>query len=197
MQDMGLRETKVARTRAQIVEVALDLFLDQGFGDTTMEQVAERAEVGLSTLYRYFPSKDLLLLEPLVRTLDFATLLAARPADEPLDVALGHVVREAYPGGDMERDRFVALRGVVDREPGPRARLWDLMRHATHDLEDAVRARPDAPDDALLVALAARNAFLVYELVGQVWTGRTHRSWRTAVDTVLTPLARTTVILPR
>jgi len=194
---MGLRETKVARTRAQIVEVALDLFLDQGYGDTTMEQVAERAEVGLSTLYRYFPSKDLLLLEPLMRTFDFATLLAARPDEEPLDVALGVIVREAFPGGDMELGRFVRLRGLIDREPGPRARLWDLTRQATHQLEEVVRARADAPTDPLLVALAARNVFVVYDLVGQVWSGRTPRSWRSTVDTVLATLSRTTVVLPR
>ena len=53
---MGLRETNATRTRAAIADTALALFLDRGYEETTMEDVAAAAQVGLSTLYRYFPS---------------------------------------------------------------------------------------------------------------------------------------------
>ena len=58
---MGLREVKAARTREHIVDVAIELFIAQGYDQTTMEQIAEKAEVAPSTLYRYFTSKDLLV----------------------------------------------------------------------------------------------------------------------------------------
>ena len=62
---MGLRERNAAHTRELILDTALPLFLEQGYEATTMEEIAERAGIGTSTLYRYFPSKDLLVLEPL------------------------------------------------------------------------------------------------------------------------------------
>lgn len=58
----GLRERKKARTRIQIREHALRLFLEQGYEATTVQQIADAAEVSLSTLFRYFPSKAQLVL---------------------------------------------------------------------------------------------------------------------------------------
>jgi AcrR family transcriptional regulator len=62
----GLRERKKARTRAEIRAQALRLFFAQGYEATTVQQVADAAEVSLSTLFRYFPTKAQLVL-PTVR----------------------------------------------------------------------------------------------------------------------------------
>lgn len=61
--EMGLREVKRERTRRLIADKAFELFTDHGFGRTTVEQIAAAAEVGPSTLYRYFPTKETLVLE--------------------------------------------------------------------------------------------------------------------------------------
>ncbi|MDE3202014.1 MAG: TetR/AcrR family transcriptional regulator [Acidobacteriota bacterium] len=50
--------TKGTETRQQIFEAALELFREQGFDATTMQQVAERAEVAKGAAYYYFPSKE-------------------------------------------------------------------------------------------------------------------------------------------
>ncbi|MER6944669.1 TetR/AcrR family transcriptional regulator [Nonomuraea sp. NPDC000554] len=67
----GLRERKKAKTRALIQKEAVRLFREQGYTATTVEQIAEAAEVAPSTVFRYFPSKeDLVLVEAYPTFLD-------------------------------------------------------------------------------------------------------------------------------
>lgn len=59
----SLLERRAARTRADIFEAAIDLFLEQGYDDTPMTAVAEAAGVSRRTLYRYFATKDDIVFE--------------------------------------------------------------------------------------------------------------------------------------
>ncbi|WP_174189205.1 acyl-CoA-like ligand-binding transcription factor [Nocardia barduliensis] len=58
----GLRERKKERTRRNIRVEAFRLFREQGYNETTIEQIAAAAEVSPSTFFRYFPTKEQLVL---------------------------------------------------------------------------------------------------------------------------------------
>ncbi|WP_224388447.1 TetR/AcrR family transcriptional regulator [Pseudonocardia sp. ICBG1293] len=160
---MGLREIKSARTRQRMIDVAVELFLNQGYDDTTMEQIAERAEVGTTTLYRYFPTKDLLLLDRIVGGMNLGERLRERPRDEPVGEALTAVLRRAAADFDAPELRLPEIRRLVDLAPVPRARLWDFHLSTRTQLEAALAPRMGRPENDLSVRLTA--AFVVEVLV--------------------------------
>jgi AcrR family transcriptional regulator len=69
----SLRQRNSERIRQRIVTAALDLFTTEGYDQTKMDAIAERAEVGRATLFKYFPTKSTLLL-PLSQQIVFAEL---------------------------------------------------------------------------------------------------------------------------
>ncbi|UNC91170.1 TetR/AcrR family transcriptional regulator [Candidatus Contubernalis alkaliaceticus] len=54
---MGLRERKKKKILENIIQAAKELFLTRGYAGTTLEEIAEKAEIGVGTLYNYFNSK--------------------------------------------------------------------------------------------------------------------------------------------
>lgn len=57
-----LTEEEQARRRKEIFHASVHLFLNKGFNETSMREIAEAAGIGKSTLYDYFPTKDDILL---------------------------------------------------------------------------------------------------------------------------------------
>ena len=78
-----LTERRHQQTRTAIADAAVALFLQQGFAETTVEDVAAAAGVSRRTAYRHFPSKDDLVFEHPRRWLEhFNAEVAVRPPDE-------------------------------------------------------------------------------------------------------------------
>lgn len=87
---MGLRERKKAKTRAEIQKQALRLFRRHGYAATTVEQIAEAAEVSPSTFFRYFPTKEDVVLWD-----DYDPLLIEAFKSQPFNLGTIQAVRVA------------------------------------------------------------------------------------------------------
>jgi len=73
----GLRERKKKQRRRAIVEAAWDLFRDKGYDATTVDEIAERAQIARRTFFRYFPTKEAVVFyESPERLALFRSLLA-------------------------------------------------------------------------------------------------------------------------
>jgi AcrR family transcriptional regulator len=125
----GLRERKKAKTRAAIRREAMRLFREQGYDETTVEEIAEAAEVSPSTFFRYFPTKEDVVLqddfdEPLIEA-----FRAQPPELTPLQamrVALRQVFGNLTPEQRAEEDERLRLSREVPELRA--ARLDELNR---------------------------------------------------------------------
>src|ERR687897_2381320 len=90
----GLRERKKARTRAEIQRQALRLFRERGYEATTVARIAEAAEVSESTFFRYFPTKEDVVLWDEFDPLIFEAFRERPPELSPVR-ALRGAIREA------------------------------------------------------------------------------------------------------
>jgi AcrR family transcriptional regulator len=160
--DATLRERKKAVTRRRLMTIALRLFEERGFHETTVEDVAAASDVAPRTFFRYFPTKvDVLFAdhEELVALL--RDTLAARAPDESVVRAVRRATLEglerlvANPSPYLTRSRLVAS------VPAAHARSRQLDSDFESLIAEAVAAaHGDAADDlrARVVARAAWSA---------------------------------------
>ncbi|MDF1705092.1 MAG: helix-turn-helix domain containing protein [Aeromicrobium sp.] len=194
---MGLRETNATRTRTTITEAAMALFLQRGYEATTMEDVAEAAEVGLSTLYRYFPSKDLLGTAYLTEPERLAELLLARPADEPTEEALGRALVELVTSSGEEPVYTGRVRDLIQQNPRLHGRLLDWLLQTHVQLTAALAHRRGAPADDIVASVLSWTAVLVLERASDRLRTRHDTSVPDAVREVIAELEQTGALAPR
>src|SRR5271166_1719876 len=104
----GLRERKKARTRAAIQQQALQLFGKQGYASTTIEQIAAAVEVSPSTFFRYFPTKEDVVLYDELDPLLIAAFEGQPPSMSPIQAMRGamRAVFAELSGEEMEQQQL-------------------------------------------------------------------------------------------
>jgi AcrR family transcriptional regulator len=151
----GLRERKKARTRAAIREHALRLFREQGYNATTVEQIAEAAEVSPSTFFRYFPTKEDVVLQD---DFDIVALAAfeRQPAELSPIAAFRAAAAEAWSAlTEEDLARLEETSALTLTIPELRARAIDeLSRTIEVIAQSAAKRTGRDPDDFAVRNLA-------------------------------------------
>jgi AcrR family transcriptional regulator len=155
IEQAGLRERKKARTRASLREHALRLFREQGYHATTVEQIAAAAEVSPSTFFRYFPTKEDVVLQD-----DMDTRLVEAFTRQPPDLApipaIRAALREAWRSFTPQEWELIREGGRLGMEvPEIRARTMNEFSRIISVLADALARRVGRPPDDLRVRVLA------------------------------------------
>jgi AcrR family transcriptional regulator len=138
----GLRERKKARTRTEIRTQGLRLFREQGYHETTTEQIAAAAEVSPATFFRYFATKERVVLADDLEPTMLAAM-AEQPADLPVLTALHRAIR--YGLAQLERHDEQERRELIAAVPELRIAQLDDIRRTVELLAGAVAGRLGRP----------------------------------------------------
>jgi AcrR family transcriptional regulator len=184
----GLRERKKARTRAAIREHALRLFREQGYHATTVEQIAEAAEVSPSTFFRYFPTKEDVVLQD---DFDLITVEAfvAQPATMSVIAAYRAAAAQMY--GSLSPEDLAGFRASVELSltiPEVRARALDEFAKAIDVTAEGVARRTGrAPDDPAVRSVSGALVGVVMSAT-LPWSGQPTEDMFARIDTGLAHL---------
>jgi AcrR family transcriptional regulator len=190
MTEVPLRERKKRRAREAIVDAAFALFAERGFADVTVTEIAERAEVGRTTFFRYFGDKQEVLFAEEQNLLDG---LRSAPPPAPGPPSFREAIEEARVAVEVmcravtaDRERYrLHLKLVADNEE-----LHDRSERKLLNLTDAMvsrlTARGMAPAEAALAAHVALACFRA----GRASAGDDPAALGPAVDNAFTVLLR-------
>jgi AcrR family transcriptional regulator len=159
------------RTRQRLLAEAERLFRERGYAATSLEQVAEAAEVTKGAIYGHFASKEDLLLSAIEAgrdtTPDYVTMLndRSRPLRERL-AEFSRAVAAEYPGDAAELAMFLEFFAALLRAPDALQRYSCGLERQLHELADADRdelAAGATPVQAWAIGLALVVGLQIYQ----------------------------------
>ncbi len=164
------RQRRRARTRDDIEAAALDLFLGKGYAATTVEEIADAALISPRTFFRYFASKDDLLL---ARGRDDMTVaarsLAERPADEPVTDSLRELLAVFAALHAADRERQLCWFRLVTTTPQLAAAFLEMVHGMELVLREFVAGRLGASPGAHLPRLVAAAFGTAFRVAAEAW----------------------------
>lgn len=164
MADLTLRERKQQRAREQIIDAAYKLFAEHGFSQVTVNDIAERAEVGRTTFFRYFGDKREVVFadeDRLLEAIADAREVPGPPAATPAE-ALNQLWELIEPLGALvvgNAARYAEHEDLIAVNPELQDRSNRKMYQVADCLEAVLQARGTDPELALLASEVALACF--------------------------------------
>ena len=162
----GLRERKKQKTRETIARVALDLFWEHGYQQTTIAQVADAADVSPRTVSTYFPAKEELVFFISSTSKDrLAEAIRERPAGQNTMEAMRSWVVAERDILENNHEKFACQRQVIESDEGlvsyERAQLRDFELMMAEGFATDLGQEPED----LEPRMAAAAAVAVFDLL--------------------------------
>ncbi|WP_171163984.1 TetR/AcrR family transcriptional regulator [Streptomyces sp. I05A-00742] len=166
---LGLRERKKIQTRQAIRTAAYRLFEEQGYDATPVDQIADAADVSPSTVFRYFPTKeDIVLTDEYDPVLEAA--LRARPADEAPLTAIRNTIVEGLRGILDSNSPEMRMRTRLIRDvPGLRARSGEGMAGSAKMLRAVLAGRAGRSENDLEVRVVTTAMLAAMQEALMAW----------------------------
>ena len=165
----GLRETKKQETRQLISDHATRLFIDQGFEQTTIAEIAAAARVAKKTVTNYFPRKEDLALDHQEQfAVSLARAVDARHPGEPALAAL----RRAFADSVASQDPVAGFSGqefarMIADSPTLSTCVRGLHDQRAHHLAQALAEATGAQPDDITVRAVAELLGTVHRMLFQ------------------------------
>ncbi len=145
---LPVRERTRRAVRGELAQLAVDLFVEKGYDETTIDDLAAAAGMSKRTLFRYFASKEELVMGKYeVLGEQLAEDLAARPAGEPIWVSLrqvfGRVVE--YSESEARGTASVAMEKIVRDHPALNASYLERVSRIQELVLDEGAPAPAGP----------------------------------------------------
>jgi len=124
------RQVRAELTRERILSAAAHVFAEHGYAAGTTNRIAERARISIGSLYQYFPNKDAILAQLLVRHIDRGTWTEAGRLDlapGSLEATVRALVRDAI---DNHNDDPQLLRIMIEESSFSQELLDTIDRHS-------------------------------------------------------------------
>lgn len=139
-----------AALRDEIVRTARGLFVERGFDATTVDDIAAAVGISRRSFFRYFGTKeDVLLTDLVARGEAIAAALAVRPADEDAWTALLTAMVDARLGEPADPEQDLALGRMLLGTPSLRARHLEKQLRWTELLVPLLEPRVPGPEARL------------------------------------------------
>ena len=167
----GLRERKKEQKRERLQQAAFELFAERGFDNVTVDEVAEHAEVSKSTLFRYFETKeDLLLADSRAHRDALLAAFAARPADEPVLRSLREALQSLARDYQADRGRAVQRARIMHDSPSLASRSVERQIAWEEGLAAVILPRlADRDDPETRAAVLAGAAMAAVRVATRRW----------------------------
>ena len=150
---MGLRETKKLRTRSEIADQAMRLFVERGFDRVTVAEVAAAAGVSQKTVFNYFPTKeDLFFDEVPAREAAMVEAIRGRAPGESILSALRRL--QVVECGRLTSPGFATFARIIEDSPALQAKELELMAHFSQVLADTIQGEPGVDERDARIAAA-------------------------------------------
>jgi AcrR family transcriptional regulator len=161
---------KMERTRQLIAETALELFRLNGFDDTTVEQIAAAAEAAPRTVWRYFPTKETLIVEFVDHHLATALdQLRAQPEDAPLPQVLYTAVDSLIATMTANAERVTTAYELAAHTPSVRAQFNELWLTWCNQVAAEIRRRNRSRSSDLTGDMGAMLCMVAIDTSVRAW----------------------------